>query len=369
MKNIIKTILLISIFFFSSSYFCLSSENEEFKYHRGKIIEILAMEETEIEGIEQTQLYMHLKVHLLKTNEFVEIETTALKDFNTSVYEQGDRVIVSEFVTLEGQTNYSIVSYDRQNTLLLLFGIFLVLALIISSKRTLGAVTGLLFSFFIIFSFLIPKILSGANPILFSILAASIMIPVNFYLSHGLNKKTTIAIVSTIIALIITGLLALLFMSLANITGQGLEETITIVTMVNNSINIEGLLLAGIIIGTLGVLDDITISQVAIVQQISEVGKKLDVSEVFLRAMNIGRDHMASMINTLVLVYTGASMPLLIIFVNAELPLNYVLGLEVVAIEIVRTLVGSIGLLSAIPISTFLATIVFKEKIKLGGEK
>jgi uncharacterized membrane protein len=362
MKNLLKTIIFALIFFFSSILVSLAVE-EGVNYHRGIVEEVISVEEIQIEGFDDVQVNTNLKVHLLEVDETVEVEVVGLRNNNIQDYSEGDRLILSEFATPDGETSFSIISYDRQNVILILFLLFLVLALIISAKRTTGAVLGLIFSFFIIFTFLIPQILSGSNPVFVSILTAMLIIPVNFYFSHGFNKKTSIAIVSTIIALVITGFLALFFMGWANITGQGLEETMLISTMVSSTINIEGLLLAGVIIGTLGVLDDVTISQVAIVQQISEVGEKLQVGEVFTRAMSIGKDHMASMINTLVLVYTGASMPLLIIFVNAQLPLNYVLSLEIVSMEIIRTLVGTIGLVSAIPISTFIATIVLKKKV------
>lgn len=361
MKLFLKTIFLF--FLFWGFFFCniLVAQENEFNYHRGVVKEIVSRNEIEVQGLDEIQVETILNVYIKEKDKFIEIETVGLKNFNVIEYKEGDRVILSEFITPQGDINYSIVSYDRQNTLLILFVAFLALALLISAKRTIGAVLGLMFSFYMIFSFLIPRILLGSNPVFVSIIVAIIIIPVNFYLSHGFNRKTSIAICSTIIALVITGLLALVFMNLANITGHGLEETMLITTMVDSVVNIEGLLLAGVIIGTLGVLDDVTISQVAIVEQISEVGKKLTLKEVFTRAMSIGKDHMASMINTLVLVYTGASMPLLIIFVNAQLPLNYVLSLEVVSIEIVRTLVGTLGLVSAIPITTFMASIIYKK--------
>lgn len=362
MKNVFKTTILFLLVFFSFTAISYSFERNEASYHRGIVEEIISTKEIEIDGLDDTQVETNLSVRLLEKGEVVEVEVISLKNQRVQEYSEGDRLILSEFVTPDGETSYAVVSYDRQNVLLILFLVFLVLALIISSKRTIGAVLGLAFSFLMIFTFLIPQILSGASPVFISIVTAIIIIPVNFYLSHGFDKKTTIAIFSTVIALVITGILALIFMGAANITGQGLEETMLITTMVNSAINIEGLLLAGVIIGTLGVLDDITISQVAIVKQISEVGEKLQAGEIFARAMSIGKDHMASMINTLVLVYTGASMPLLIIFVNAQLPLNYVLSLEVVSMEIVRTLVGTIGLVSAIPITTFIATIMYQKK-------
>jgi uncharacterized membrane protein len=351
------------ILFFLALFFLPSSihAQEEYTYYRAIVEQIVSVEEVELEGIDEIQINKVLKLNIPENNEKVEIQIAGLKDFIKQDYKEGDRVLVSKSETTD---TYSIVSYDRQNVLIILFAIFLTLAFIVSSKKTFGAILGLVFSFFVIFSFLIPQILNGASPVFISIVASAFIIPVSFYLSHGFNKKTSIAILSTIIALAITGFLALIFMQLSRITGEGSEEVMLINTFINSSIKIEGLLLAGVIIGTLGVLDDITISQAAIVEQIAEVGEKLSVKEVFVRAMKVGKDHMASMINTLVLVYTGASMPLLIIFVNADLPLNYILSIETVSMEIVRTLVGTIGLITAIPITTFLASLIFKKEIK-----
>jgi uncharacterized membrane protein len=362
-KTILLFTLFIFLFIFGSLGTVSASEEAQMNYHRGQITAILEEEIIEIEGFEERQIYKKLEVEIISgenVGDIIEVEVTSLESFADDEYEEGGRVILLSRTETDGTTAYSIISHDRQNTLLLLFLIFLGLAFIISSKKTIGAVLGLAFSFFIIFKFLIPNILAGSNPVIFSIFSAMIMIPVTFYLSHGINKKTSIAIVSTVIALIITGILATIFMSLTKITGQGLEEALFIRTAIGTEINIAGLLLAGIIIGTLGVLDDVTISQVAIVQQISEVAEKLQSKEIFTRAMSVGKDHMASMINTLVLVYAGASMPILIIFVSADSPLNYILSLETITMEIVRTLVGTIGLISAIPITTFLATIIFK---------
>ncbi len=363
MKKILLWTISIFLLLFITQITASTTEEISYKfdYHRGEILQTLEEEETKIEGLDEVEIYKKLEIKL-NTGEKIEVEVRGLKSFTKQKYSDGDKVILASQKNYDDTTTYLIISYDRQNTVFLLFFVFLILSYLISPKKTTGALLGLIFSFVIIFNFLIPNIVAGGNPIFLSIISATMIIPVSFYLSHGFNTKTHISIVSTIIALVITGTLATIFMSLSKITGQGSEEAMFINTFIDGNINISGLLLAGVIIGTLGVLDDITISQSAIVEQITEVGKKIKQTEIFTRAMHIGRDHMASMINTLVLVYAGASMPILIIFTNSNLPLTYIISMETITMEIIRTLVGTIGLISAIPITTLIATVIFYNK-------
>ncbi len=188
-----------------------------------------------------------------------------------------------------------------------------------------------------------------------------IIIPITFYLSHGFNKRTTIAIVGTIIALTITGILSVIFSNLAHLSGAESEEVLFLQGMNNTTYNLKGLLLAGILIGTLGIMDDITISQTSIVHQLYDLKKDISTKELFKRSLELGRDHIASMINTLILVYAGASMPLLLLFLSDDRTFSEVISLEVVSTEIVRTLVGSIGLILAVPITTYLACYFVKK--------
>jgi uncharacterized membrane protein len=190
------------------------------------------------------------------------------------------------------------------------------------------------------------------------------IIPVTFYLSHGFNKKTHVAIVGTIISLIITGVLAAVFVNISKLTGYASEEAGFLQSEIGGTINMKGVLLAGIIIGTLGVLDDITVSQSAIVYQLKKANKKLGFRQLFSRAMKVGHDHISSLINTLVLVYAGVAMPLLLLFVNNPRPFSEVINYEIIADEIVRTLVGSIGLITAVPITTVLAALWISEDRK-----
>src|SRR3990167_3548556 len=199
-------------------------------------------------------------------------------------------------------------------------------------------------SFFVIFTFVLPQILSGKDPIFIAITASLFIIPISFYLSHGLNRKTTAAVIGTIIALVVTGILANVFVDAARLTGFASEEAAFLQQAKPDLINIRGLLLAGIIIGVLGVLDDITVSQSAIVFQLKEANPRIRFDELYMRAMDVGQDHISSMVNTLILVYTGAALPLLLLFIDNPHPFSEVINYEIIADEVVRTLVGSIGL-------------------------
>jgi len=217
-------------------------------------------------------------------------------------------------------------------------------------------------SFLIIFSFILPQIVSGANPVEIAILGSLVIIPVSFFLSHGFNRKTFVAIVGTLIALVITGILSNIFVDTAHLTGFASEEAGFLQVIKQGTINMKGLLLAGIIIGVLGVLDDITISQSSIVFQLKETNSRLTMDELYKRAMDVGQDHISSMVNTLILVYTGAALPLLLLFINNPHPFSEIINYEIIADEIVRTLVGSIGLVLSVPITTFVATMIASGK-------
>jgi uncharacterized membrane protein len=240
--------------------------------------------------------------------------------------------------------------------------IFAILALIVGGKWGITSILGMAFSFLIIFKFILPQIIKGSDPVLISIIGSFFIIPVTFYLSHGFNEKTHIAIAGTLISLFITGIFASIFVDFAKLTGFASEEAAFLNFEKQGSINIKGLLLSGIIIGTLGILDDITVSQSAIVYQLKSVNKRLKLRQLFNRAMKVGHDHVSSMVNTLVLVYTGASMPLLLLFINNPRPFTEVINYEIIADEIVRTLVGSAGLILAVPITTFLAAYFSSKK-------
>jgi len=221
--------------------------------------------------------------------------------------------------------------------------------------RGVASLGGMVLSFFVIFFFMLPRILAGGDPIVASIVAAAMIIPITFYLSHGLSGKTTSAIIGTLAALVVTGVLAQVSIQATRLSGYASEETAVLQVSRGGTIDVHGLLLASIIIGLLGILDDVSISQAATVYQLRQVGPGLHAREVYARAMDVGSDHIASLVNTLILVYASAAMPLLLLFLTNAATFNEVINFEIVAEQIVRTVVASIGLILAVPITTAVA--------------
>ena len=294
----------------------------------------------------------------------ITIENGAMPMSNVQKYKVGDKVIITATKDFSGKDIYFIQDYIRRDSLYWLFLLFLIVAVVIGLRRGMLALVGMAFSFLIIFTFILPQISAGRDPIFIAILASIVIVPVTFFLSHGINRKTVSAIIGTFIALIITGIIASIFVEAARLTGFSSEEAGFLQNEMHGQINIRGLLLAGIIVSVLGILDDITVSQASVVYQLKNLSPNLDHRELFLRAMDVGRDHIASVVNTLVLVYTGAAMPLLLLFINSPRPFGQVINHEVIAEEIIRTLVASIGLILAVPITTLLSTFLLKVKTK-----
>ena len=278
-------------------------------------------------------------------------------------FQKGDKVVVTQSEDLGGRPFYYITDFKRSSTLVWLFVLFVVLTTLVGRKKGFASLCGMVFSFFILFWFVIPRIMVGGNPIVFSILGAFIIIPVIFLLSHGVNKKTTSAMIGTIIALIITGVLAHVSIHFSKLTGLATEEAAMLGGLGISIENIKGLLLGGIIIGLLGILDDVTVTQASLVYKLKETNPNLSKVALFGKAIDVGRDHIASVVNTLVLVYAGAAMPLLLLFVDSSLSYEQAINFEIVAEEIVRTLVATIGLILAVPITTYIVC------YRIGSEK
>jgi uncharacterized membrane protein len=352
----IKIVLAIFLLFLGLSFFSKVQAVEE-EILEGKVVKILK-EEIITQAGQQTlsqQLEVLVTRGTLKGKE-VTVEAGTVPLVGQQKYQIGDKVLLSRSRDLEGNDVFYISDYIRRLPLLWLFLIFVVLVVAVGRWRGISSLFGLGVSFLGIFVFILPNIYAGREPVFIAIVGSFFILPVTFYLSHGFNKKTTVALISTFIALIITGILAKIFVEATRLTGYASEEAGFLQVAKKGTMDIKGLLLTGIIIGALGILDDITVSQAAVVEQLKKANSKIRSRQLFWQAMSVGRDHIASMVNTLVLVYTGAALPLLLLFVDNPMPFSQVINYEIIAEEIVRTLVGSIGLISAVPITTFLAS-------------
>jgi uncharacterized membrane protein len=273
----------------------------------------------------------------------------------------GQKVVVQLVTAGQGQ-HLVITDYLRYPALLVLTVVFVVAVLVVSRLKGLSSLLSLLLTFALVFKLVLPLLSRGTNPILVTGLTAALIIPLTFYLSHGWQNKTHVAVAGTVLALLVSALLANLFVHNSHLTGFSSEEAGFLSVEQSGQINIQGLLLAGMIIGLLGTLDDVTVTQSGLVFQLKKNNPDFSLSQLYQQAMKIGQDHISSMINTLVLVYAGAALPLLLLFINNPQPLWLIFNQEIVAEEIVRMLIGSIGLMLAAPVTTLLAVLVASNK-------
>ncbi|MDO8213764.1 YibE/F family protein [Conexibacter sp. CPCC 206217] len=253
-----------------------------------------------------------------------------------------------------GQHTYSLVDFQRGPALIVLFALFAVMVLLLSRLRGALSLLGLGVSLVLILVYVIPAILDGKPPVAVAI-SGSLAIGLSaIALAHGRGPKSLAAMLGTIASLLLTALLAVIFTHATRLTGLSGEEAFAL-RLADPNVSLQGLLIAGMIIGALGVLDDVTVSQSATVFALRAANPDLSARELFRRAMDVGKDHVAATVNTLVLAYAGSSLPVLLIFASGALGVGEALNLELVAEQVVATLVGSIGLIAAVPGTTALA--------------
>ena len=281
--------------------------------------------------------------------------TTQEFDLSTSAphFAPGDRVVLNVVANADPRFRYQYADRERRPLLLGLAGLFAVAVVGLGRLRGFAALGGLGASVLVLIAFIAPAILAGRSPVLVAAVGGSAIALLSLYLAHGWRTLTHIAAIGTFASLAVTVLLSALVMNLARFSGFVTEEAFYLTFI--DGLDIRGLVLAGTVLGTLGALDDITVTQASTVFELHRANPTLTHSALFAGGLRVGRDHIASTVNTLLLAYAGASMPLLLLFTLSQLPLVIVANSEVVAIEIVRTLVGSIGLVTAVPLTTWLA--------------
>jgi uncharacterized membrane protein len=239
--------------------------------------------------------------------------------------------------------------------------VFILLTVLVGGKQGIRGLLSLGGSLLLIVYVLLPGIAAGYSPLLVSIGAASLIIIVGSYITHGANRTTTAAVLGMIITVVVTGIAAWLSVDLAHLSGYTSEEITYVHYQFNGTIDLVGLLLGGILIGLLGVLYDSAIGQAVAVEELMRAGTQLSGREIFARAMRIGREHIGALVNTLAIAYVGASLPLLLLFSKASASAGYLVNAEVLATEIIRILIGSIGLILAVPVTTLIAVLVLSK--------
>ncbi len=277
---------------------------------------------------------------------------------STPTFGVGDDVVVAwSGGDPNDPSSYQVVDFQRSGALLWLAALFAGAVLLLGRLRGLAALGALVLSFAVLLGFVLPAILSGHDPLAVAVTGSCLIMFAVLYLTHGPSARTSVAVLGTLVSLALIGLLGAGFSAAARLTGID-DESANLIATLGTGVDARGLLLAGVVIGALGVLDDVTVTQTSAVWELRRADPSTGVPGLFTAAMRIGRDHVASAVNTLVLAYAGASLPLLLLFSLSGQGLGDVATTQAVGTEIVRTLVGSIGLVASVPITTALAAVV-----------
>ncbi len=323
---------------------------------KARVIEVLHEEQKQVPGTDVTSTFQSLKVKILEGDQ--EGDTIDVSDDYLRL-EVGDTFLLNRVVSgHDGKESYTVSDSYRIPSLIFFSVIFVIVVLAIGGVQGIRGLLSLLGSFFLILYVLIPSILHGYSPILVSIGVSALIIVVGSYITHGFNKTTTSAVLGMIVTVVFTGLMAYWAVHSSHLTGFESDEAVYLNLNTRGTLDIAGILLSGIMIGLLGVLYDVAIGQSISVEELHRIAPHVSRRKIYTRALRMGREHIGALVNTLAIAYVGASLPLLLLFSLSESSLSVVINREIFAAEIIRTLIGSIGLVLAVPITTLLAVLM-----------
>ncbi len=331
------------------------------RFEKAKVIRIIEQATTTLAGTDTIGLTQTIQAKVLQ-GEDTGKQITFKNDYIQ--LKEGDTFYARHQSNHLDSTDYwSVADPYRINILLLLAGAFILLTCIFGGVQGVRGLASLIGSFVLIFYVLIPGLYGGHNAILVSVGVSSLIIILGSYITHGFNRTTTSAVVGMILTVTVTGLAAYYAVHAGNLSGYNSEESTYLNLDTKGSINMVGLLFGGIMIGLLGVLYDIAIGQAVAVEELFRAGKHLNRIDVYKRGIRIGREHIGALVNTLAIAYVGASLPLFLLIQSSTLDMVFILNSEIFATEIVRILIGSVGLILAVPITTLIASYTLHGKV------
>jgi uncharacterized membrane protein len=296
------------------------------------------------------------------TGKRIQLQLSAIQGFDPDVNPGDDIRVTKAPEPPAGQAaiagpDYSFYDFQRGTPMLVLALLFIAVVVLFGRLRGAMSLVGLGISLALVLLFVVPAILDGKSPVGVAIVGSLAVALITIPLAHGAGPKTLAAVLGTAASLLLTALLALIFTKATHLTGFSSEEA-TFLDIAGANLSLQGLLLAGMVIGALGVLDDVTVSQASTVLALRSANPSLHFRQLFAVAQRVGRDHVSATVNTLVLAYVGAALPILLIFSASDLAVGEALSTEQVATQVVATLVGSIGLIAAVPLTTGLAAVL-----------
>jgi len=360
MKFIAKVILCALLFVIYTPPHLHAAEliQDKVETVRAVVIDVLNQEKRKIPGTDVESIYQTIRARILegeKTGNIVTVEN----DYLTLT--PHEKFFLHRSVSgIDGGERYSVRDIDRRWVLISFIALFIAVVVFFSGKQGVRSILGLFGSFCIIIYLLIPSLLAGYPAVITSIIIATSILFCAIYFTHGFNRLSTTAFIGTVLAVTLTGILARVGVTLARFSGFSSDEAIYLNFNTGGTLDFTGLLLGGIIIGVLGVLDDIAITQAAVVQELYRSTPHLSQKDIYIKALRIGREHVGALVNTLALAYTGASLPILLYLSSSSLSLSHIINQEMFAVEIMRTIIGSIGLILTVPITTLLAIYMLK---------
>lgn len=355
LKRIAGLVFFLSVLFAGATFTHAQEATliqDKITTYKARVTEVVIEETKIIPGTNKQAVHQTIKADILSgdnegKNVVVNNDYTPLK--------KGDVFYVNHTVHSDGGEFYNMSEPYRLTPLIVLLALFILLVVAFGGIQGVRGLVSLAGSLLLILYVLLPGIFHGMSPLMLSIGVSALIILVGSYVTHGFNKTTTSAVLGMILTVVVTGVLAYIAVHWAKLTGFDSEEAVYLNLNSKGSIDFLGLLMGGIMIGLLGVLYDVAISQAISVEELHRVGKTLPRTYIYKRALRIGREHIGALVNTLAIAYVGASLPLLLLFYSSEYPTLQIMNKEIFAVEIIRTLVGSIGIVIAVPITTFIA--------------
>jgi len=323
-----------------------------------EVLEVLTEGERNVFGTDTSVPVQTLRARLLsgsRSGEAVVFENEMISLM------EGDMIYLNYVKTIDGTEYFMFKDYQRHWQLFWLLAVFVGLLILFAGRQGVLALLSLALSIAAIFLLLIPALLAGYNPALASLMIAGVILAAVLFITHGINPRSVIAFLGTFLAVLLTCLSAWFWVSSMRLTGFGNDVAVYLNFSTDGHLDFVGLLLGSIIIGILGVLDDVSITQASVVQELRRANDSLSFYELYQRSIRVGRDHVGSLVNTLALAYIGVSLPLVMLFAVAQSDILLTLNQEVVAAELVRIIVGSIGLIMAVPFTTIIAAWYFSK--------
>jgi uncharacterized membrane protein len=358
-RNLFFSLTFIAVFLLPHTGQAQELHQELEERVSAEVLQVIDEYEREVTGTDTTTQVQEVRAIIQsgeRAGEVVRFEN------DLAVLEPGDDIFLYRLVTIQGQEIITFADFERRPVLAVVSMVFIVLLIVFAGWHGLRSLASLLVSVSAIIFLLVPALLAGYNPVLASVAIAGAVLALVLFGTHGFSPRVWIAFGGTFSAVTVTGIIAYFASDAMRLTGFGSDASVYLNFATDGELDLAGLLLGGIIIGILGVLDDISITQASVVQELKAANAQFTFHELYTRASRVGKYHLGSIVNTLALAYVGVSLPLILLYSKTESSLGLILNQEVVAGELLRIIVGSIGLILAVPATTAVAAWYFQNR-------